>query len=287
MSEAKTLVFFGAHPDDESFGMGATLAQYASAGVRVYYVCSTGGEAGTVDAEYMKGHKTIGELRKAELSCAARALGLAGTYFLGYRDSGMEGAADNSHPDALIMAPLEAVAGRMVRHIRELKPAVVITHDAGGSYGHPDHIATHQAAVRAFSAAGDPLLYPEAGPSFKPAKLYFGVRPLRRLKLLVRLMPLFGKDPRHFGRNGDIDLTRLTSVDYTIDAVVRLNKQAVEDRRRAAACHASQGGGRRRRGFFRILEFLENIRGPADYFSRACPPPDPRRREKDLFEGAG
>jgi len=57
MNKQKTLIFFGAHPDDETFGMGATLAQYASSGVKVYYVCSTRGEAGTVDPEFMQGYK--------------------------------------------------------------------------------------------------------------------------------------------------------------------------------------------------------------------------------------
>ena len=132
MNKQKTLVFFGAHPDDESYGMGSTLAQYAASGVRVYYVCSTGGESGTVAPEHLKGHATIKELRSAEMACAAQVLGLAGVFDLGYRDSGMQGSQDNKLPDALAMAPVEEVAGRMVKIIREIKPLVVVTHDAGG-----------------------------------------------------------------------------------------------------------------------------------------------------------
>ena len=145
MSKQRTLIFFGAHPDDETFGMGATLALYALRGVKVYCVCSTRGEAGTVDPELMKGYATIGDLRWNELKCAAQVLGLADIIYLGYRDSGMRGSEQNKHPDALAMAPIEEVAGRMVKIIRELKPDVVLTHDAGGGYGHPDHIATHNA----------------------------------------------------------------------------------------------------------------------------------------------
>ena len=74
MDKQKTLIFFGAHPDDETFGMGATLAQYAATGVKVYYVCSTRGEAGTVDLEYMQDYKTIADLRTAEMQCAASVL---------------------------------------------------------------------------------------------------------------------------------------------------------------------------------------------------------------------
>ena len=285
MNKQKTLVFFGAHPDDESFGIGSTLAQYSAAGVKVYYVCSTGGEIGTVDPKHLKGHDTIEQLRAAELKCAAEVLGLAGVFYLGYRDSGMRGSRHNQHPDALAMAPIEVVAGRAVKIIREIKPDVVITHDASGGYGHPDHIATHNATVKAFYAAGDPEQYPQAGPVYQPSKLYFGVRLRKLMKLIVRLMPLFGQDPHHFGRNRDVDLTRMTSFEFPVHAVIRLTKQSIEMRNKAVACHASQSSGRRRPAPFRILEIIERIRGPKDYFMREYPPPTGQRQEKDLFEG--
>lgn len=285
MNKQRVLVFFGAHPDDETFGMGATLAQYALSGVKVYCVCSTGGEVGTVDPEHMKGYESIADLRSVELKCAAGVLGLTGTVCLGYRDSGMRGSEDNKHPDSLAMASLEEVAGRMVRIIRELKPDVIITHDAGGGYGHPDHVATHNAVVKAFYAAGETSQYPEAGAVFQPSKLYFGVRPRGYMKLMVRLMPLFGQDPHHFGRNKDIDLTRTTGVEYPVHAAIRLHKKSILIRNEAAACHASQGGGRPRAGLFRIIRIIEKLRGQKDYFMREFPPVTSRRREKDLFEG--
>jgi LmbE family N-acetylglucosaminyl deacetylase len=284
MSKRRSLVFFGAHPDDESFGPGSTLAQYASAGASVYYVCSTGGEAGTVAPVFLKRYASIAELRGAEMECAARALGLAEVIYLGYRDSGMRGTESNKHPGAMAVAPLEEVTGRVVRILRRIRPDVVITHDAGGGYGHPDHVATHNATVRAFSAAGNPELYPDAGPAFQPRKLYFAVRPRGIMKLMIRLMPLFGQNPRRFGRNKDIDLTRMIGVDYPVHAVIRLSKPAVAMRNKAAACHASQGGGRPPQGPFRVLRMIERVRGPRDYFMRASPP-HRRRKEKDLFEG--
>ncbi len=285
MNKQKTLVFFGAHPDDESFGIGSTLAQYAAAGVKTYYVCSTGGELGTVAPKRLKGHDTIAKLRSVELECAARVLGLTRVFYLGYRDSGMRGSDDNKHPDSLAMAPIEEVARRAVRIIREIKPDVVITHNTDGGYGHPDHIATNNATVKAFYASGDPTQYPEAGPIFQPNKLYFGVRSRKLMKMMVRLMPLFGQDPHHFGRNGDVDLTKTTSVAYPIHAVIRLKKQAIEIRNKAVACHASQSGGRRRPGLFRIIGIIEKIRGPRDCFMQAYPPPTIRYKEKGLFEG--
>src|SRR3990172_1468015 len=244
MAKEKIMVFLGAHPDDESFGPGSTLAQYAAGGVRVYVICSTGGEAGTVAPEHMQGYASVKELRAAELDCAAKSLGLARLYRLGYRDSGMRGSAENKHPECLAMAPNEEVTGRIVKIFREIKPDVVITHDEGGGYGHPDHIATHNATVKAFEAAGDPKQYPEAGPAFKPGKLYFGIRPAGSMKVMIKLMPLWGQDPRHFGSNKDIDLTRRLREEYPVHAIMRLKKKSVMIRNEAAACHASQGGGR-------------------------------------------
>jgi LmbE family N-acetylglucosaminyl deacetylase len=197
----------------------------------------------------------------------------------------MQGSQDNKHPDALAMAPIEEVAGRMVKLLRELKPDVVITHEPGAGYGHPDHIATHNATVKAFYAASDPTQYSEAGPVFQPRKLYFGVRPHGFIKMMVKLMPLFGQNPHRFGRNKDIDLTGMIDVEYPVHAAIHLTKQAIETRSKAAACHASQGGGRLRPGPFRILRIVEKLRGQRDYFMRAYPSPTNQRQEEDLFEG--
>ena len=287
MNKQKTLVFFGAHPDDESFGIGSTLAQYASSGVKAYYVCSTGGELGTVEDRHLEGYDSIKQLRENEMECAAKVLGLAGFFYLGYRDSGMRDSADNEHPDSLAAAPIDEVAKRVVKIIREIKPDVVITHDAGGSYGHPDHIATNKAVVKAFYAAADPEQYPETGPAFQPGKLYFGTRMRRFMKTMIRLMPLFGQDPHHFGRNKDVDLTKMMGIEYPVHAIIHLGKEAVETRNKAIACHASQTGGGQRSWMFRIIELFSKLRGPRDYFTRDYPPPNSQRKEKDLFQGIG
>ena len=114
----KTILAVLAHPDDESFGMGGTLALYARKGFDVYYVCATRGEVGTVDPEHMQGFKSIGELREGELRCAAEHLGLKQVFFLDYRDSGMPGMEDNKHPDAQINHSLDEVAAKVVKYIR-------------------------------------------------------------------------------------------------------------------------------------------------------------------------
>ena len=277
----RTMVFIGAHPDDETFGLGATLAQYTMAGVRVYYACATRGEAGSTDPEMLKGFASMGDLRWHELECAARELGLAGVIHLGYRDSGMAGTPDNTHPLALAAAPLDQVVARMVKVVRDLKPQVVLTFDPIGGYRHPDHVAVHNAAVQAFEAAADPASYPEAGPPHRAQKLYFPVFSHRALRVMVRLMPLFGRDPRHSGRNKDIDLTAIASIDFPVHAVIRLTKGAMAARDRAFECHASQLGGRPPPGG--LLRLFDAFSGTRDYFMRAYPPPG-RRRERDLFQ---
>ncbi len=123
-------------------------------------------------------------------------------------------APDNKHPQALCNAPVEQVTARIVKIIREVRPQVILTHDPHGDYGHPDHIAAHKATVAAFYAAGDPNKYPEFGASFQPSKLYFNVFPRRLIKFAVRLLPLFGQNPKKFGRNKDIDLTALAGESY-------------------------------------------------------------------------
>ena len=67
MDTQKTLVFVGAYPDDETYGVGGTLTQYATAGVRVYYICATRGEAGKTDPTQAHGHDTLGDIRWKEL----------------------------------------------------------------------------------------------------------------------------------------------------------------------------------------------------------------------------
>jgi LmbE family N-acetylglucosaminyl deacetylase len=275
----KTLLAVLAHPDDESFGMGGTLALYASRGCDVYLVCATRGEVGEADEEHMKGFASVGEMRESELRCAAGILGLRGVFFLGYRDSGMPGSVENRHPDAQINAPVEEVAGRVVRYIRELKPDVVLTFDPIGGYRHPDHIHIQRAATLAFERANDPLFFPEAGAPFAPQALYYHTIPHGFLKAAVLLLRLFGKDPRRFGRNGDIDLASIAEVDFPVH--VRINIRPVwEKKEQAGACHSSQGGGQMRSG---LRGAVSRLFGGSETFMRAYPPAKNTRTARDLF----
>jgi LmbE family N-acetylglucosaminyl deacetylase len=280
MSETKKILSVLAHPDDESFGMGGTLALYAQQGVEVHLVCATRGEAGEVGPDYLQDFDSIAELREGELRCAAAHLGLAGVYFLDYRDSGMTGSKDNEHPDALCQAPLDDVAAKIVHYIRKIKPHVVLTFDPIGGYRHPDHIAIHDATVKAFDLAGDPG-HENGLPPFTPQKLYYHTISKQFIRLSVRLIKLFGKDPSKWGANEDIDLTSLAIEDFPINALI--NYRMVEKRKDAASiCHASQGGAGLAKG---PLRWISRLIGGKDQFIRAYPLPKPRERESDLFDG--
>jgi N-acetyl-1-D-myo-inositol-2-amino-2-deoxy-alpha-D-glucopyranoside deacetylase len=288
MNKPRTLLLTGAHPDDESFGIGGTLAQYAAKGYKVYYVCGTRGEVGEVAPEFMKNFKTVAELRTHELDCAAKELGLTDVIYLGYRDSGMAGTPDNKHPKALAAAPTEKVAVQIVKILRELKPEVVITSDPNGGYGHPDHIAIHKATALAFDAVGDANKYPEAGPPFQPQKLYYHVFSVKFFKFMLKVWQLLGRDVHHMGRNKDIDFTEFMELEYPIHCAVRLKKKSLEIRDRAAACHASQlggGGGGRQGGLMGLLEMLRKLFGQRDCYMRVYPPVEGRVNEHDLFQG--
>src|SRR5512135_950548 len=251
-NQAHTLLAVLAHPDDETFGMGGTLALYARRGDSVYLVCATRGEVGTVDPEHLQNYSSIAELREAELRCAAEHLGLRGVYFLGYRDSGMPGSEDNKHPEAQVAHSVDEVAGKVVNYIRQLKPDAVLTFDPIGGYRHPDHIHIHQATVLAFQKAGDASFHPEAGSPFQPRALYFQVFPRQFLRIATRLMPIVGIDPRRFGRNKDVDLRSLVDVDFPVHVCV--DTTAVSDVTNAASqCHASQGGGKMRTGVMGLV----------------------------------
>lgn len=282
MSEKKIILSVLAHPDDETFGMGGTLALYAREGADVYLICATKGEVGEVPEGMMQGYSTVAELREHELAEAAKLLGLKEVIYLGYRDSGMPGSEDNHHPQALAAAPIEEVAAKVAHYIRLLKPQVVLTFDPIGGYRHPDHIAIQQAAKKAFYEAGDPTRYVDDLPPYQPQKLFFHTMPKFVLRMGIFFMRLMGKDPHKFGRNGDIDLAAIAEVSFPVNAVINYYPVA-EIRNQAAACHASQGGTQITSGGG-VIGMFRKFFGSKDQFMQAYPKPG-RGVVHDLFEG--
>ena len=96
-----TLLFVFAHPDDEGFGSGGTLAMLASRGAKITLICATSGEVGEISDPALATPETLGEVRREELRRAMAVTGIKDVRFLHYRDSGMAGTEDNEHPDSL------------------------------------------------------------------------------------------------------------------------------------------------------------------------------------------
>jgi LmbE family N-acetylglucosaminyl deacetylase len=277
---SRRLLAVMAHPDDESFGTGGTLAHYAKQGAAVSLICATRGEAGSLPADMADFKGDIAALREHELRCASEILGLKDVFFLDYRDSGMPGAGDNQHPDALIAQPQAEVSRKIALLMREIKPQVVITFDPIGGYRHPDHIAVHEATVDAFYLAGNPDTLPGPPPAYQPQKLYYYTFSKRMVKFLLRLMPIFGINPRRFGRNNDIDLLALAEDEFPIHAKISY-REVVSLKEKASACHHSQQDPAAR-GF---LRYLDRMVGGKETFMRGYPPAEDGLRESDLFEG--
>jgi LmbE family N-acetylglucosaminyl deacetylase len=283
----KRLLISFAHPDDESFAMAGTIVRYVAEGVQVYLICATNGDVGEAPQGMLAQYGSVAELRLSELCCAAQTLGLTRVFTFNYRDSGMAGSPDNSHPASLAAADMDEVVGRIVGVIREVRPQVIVTFDPVGGYNHPDHVKMHQATERAFHAAGDPGSYSKQLrelPPYQAQKLYYHTFPRRLLRIAVKLMPLLGQDPSRLGRNHDIDLRTVAECDVPIHA--RIDTTAYHEvSDLAVACHASQHDGRIA-GPLRLIRWLNrSLFGESDLFSRAYPPVTRRCKERDLFEG--
>lgn len=180
MTRPAGLLLVHAHPDDECFATGGLIARSVAEGRRVDLVVCTGGEEGEVHDPSLdpdEARPRMREIRAGELDCSVAHLRGAGpgelnVHRLGYRDSGMMDSEANKHPEAFWQADLDEATGRLVAVIRAAQPAVMVTYDANGNYGHPDHINAHRVAVAAMQAASDPSRFGDTGPAFAVDKFY-------------------------------------------------------------------------------------------------------------------
>ena len=228
------------HPDDESYGAAGLMALAAAAGNPVWVLCVTNGDQGGRPGEVGVDHSLDPEIRLEELRCACREMGIAEPIFLGYRDSGMEGWG--APEGSLSKADSDEIVQRMIEVIRRLRPAVIVTFDPGGIYGHPDHVKCSATATEAYRRA--------AAEPGGPVALYHQVMPRSRVAGMRAAM----EEERR--RSGDTtppsedDLRqqeafeRLARPDEEITTIVAIGE--VLDRKLAAlACHDSQMRGRR------------------------------------------
>ena len=237
-----TLMAVFAHPDDESFGSGGSLARYgADPDVRSVLICATRGEAGEISDPALASHEELGKVREGELRCACQHLGIDDLQLLDYRDSGMAGTAQNQDPRSLVMADTDEVVGKVVAHIRREHPDVVVTFDEAGGYGHPDHIAIHQHTKAAFAAAADPKRYPEQIEGglqpHQARKLYFTAIPRRFFRAAVEKMGELGLEVPERYQHLQIEEVGLPDSACTTDIYV---EDCWDSKQAAIQCHATQ-----------------------------------------------
>lgn len=264
MTASLKLLAILAHPDDESLGLGGTLAKYAAEGVATYLVCATRGERGWAGNEKDNpGLEALGRLREGELRAACAILGVRETTFLDYIDGDLDQAS-----------PAEAVA-KLVSCLRRVRPQVVVTFGPEGAYGHPDHIAicqfTHAALIRAADSA-----YADPQPPHQVSKLYYMVDSRDFVTYVESLlgpisMEVAGETRQHPGWEEWAITTRLDAAAYWQTALA------------AIQCHQSQ-----------IAQYAldkladdqhRRIWGQGTFYRALSLVNGGRRVENDLFEG--
>ncbi len=157
-----------AHPDDESLGVGGTLAKYASEGVATSLVTATRGQRGRFrghrEPPEHPGAEALARIREAELERAAATLGISDVTLLDYWDQDLD------------KADAPAIVAEIAGHLRRVRPQVVVTFPPDGAYGHPDHIAISQFTTAAVVAAASPDIETPVAPAARPhavSKLYY------------------------------------------------------------------------------------------------------------------
>lgn len=221
MNEQLKLMAIFAHPDDEAFGTGGTLARYAHEGVEVHLVTATTGEAGQIFNPDVESSLPMSILREKELRCACQQYGLKALHLLGYVDG------------QTTIIPQNTAVYRIVELMRRIKPQVVISFGPDGIYGHYDHLAVHRWSSIAVQLAADTEWWPEAGPPHEVAKFYHRAMPDEQIAQMEevsgRSAVLMDGVPFPFVGYPSEEIT--TVIDIEPYAEIKL---------RAIRCHASQ-----------------------------------------------
>ncbi|PJJ56731.1 N-acetyl-1-D-myo-inositol-2-amino-2-deoxy-alpha-D-glucopyranoside deacetylase [Mumia flava] len=226
-----------AHPDDETIGTGAVMAQHAAAGDGVTLVTCTLGEEGEIlvpELAHLASDRDdgLGAHRIGERDAAMKALGVTDARWLGgegrYRDSGMAwdeatGAA-TAAPDipanAFWHADLREAADHLVAIIREVRPQVLVTYDQFGGYGHPDHVQAHRVATYAVALAATASYRTDLGEAWDVAKVYWTAQSESRLREGLRRLRASGDTTTFEGMDPDGDLSWMATPDALISTVV-------------------------------------------------------------------
>lgn len=255
------------HPDDESLGLGGTLAKYSAEGVETHLICATRGERGwTGSPNENPGLEALGKIREGELKCAASHLGLKETIFLDYID----GDVDKANPIEII--------DKIAHQIRRIQPQVVITFSLDGAYGHPDHIALSQFTSAALVRSAEPNFTDSQNlQPFQVPKYYHMVDSKIMVDTLTQMigglsMEVDGVLRKHFGWEEWAITTRIDTRMY------------FENLWEAILCHQSQLAGFN--GFTNLpKEKLKQLFSEGTFVRVYSLVNGGREIEQDLFEG--
>jgi LmbE family N-acetylglucosaminyl deacetylase len=262
-----------AHPDDESLGVGGTLAKYAAEGVETSLVTATLGEAGRyrghpVGHELHPGAAVLAGIREAELRAASDVLGVRELILLGYRDQELDR-----------VDPREA-QGRIAHAIRRVRPHVVVTFGPDGAYGHPDHVAISQLATAAIVRAAGRSSSRGEGRTLPPHRV-------DKLYYMAMTGPAWAAYQGAFKRLVSIvDGVERQAVPWPEWAVTTAidTRDAWSTVWRAVSCHESQIAG-----YARLKELSpehhEGLWGRQNYYRAFSTVNGGRARETDLLEG--
>jgi LmbE family N-acetylglucosaminyl deacetylase len=230
----KRLLGVFAHPDDEGTTSGA-LIQYNTAGIATGLVCATRGEVGEIADPALATPENLSQVREGEMRAAAEVLGVRNLWFLDYRDSGMDGTADNANPRAFVQVNSAEVVGKLVKIIREFRPQVIVTFDESGAYGHPDHIAIYRHTTSAFHAAADAVQYPELGAAHSVSKLYYTSFPRSAMRAIGEWL----STQNYEGSFSDLDPEKMGMPDELISVWLNVEAQRVQ-KDRSWSMHRTQ-----------------------------------------------
>lgn len=218
-----------AHPDDEQVGTAGALLACVEQGVAIHLLLATRGEAGEISDPALATPETLGAVREQEMREVCRLLSFESPIFLDHPD----GKLSDVEPDRLMR--------EVVAEIRRIRPRVVLSFDANGGYGHPDHIAIHHATVAAFDATADPEFASDLGPPHRPDKLYATAYPRSMLATLNEAMVANGFPALDFGSVQTITADAIGTDDARVTTVVPVER--FFDRRSASlATHQTQYG---------------------------------------------
>ncbi|MFD0838279.1 PIG-L family deacetylase [Williamsia serinedens] len=185
-----SVMFVHAHPDDESLWTGGTIARLADAGATLSTLCLTWAD---------------GTKRHAELQRALAALGAPPATALGYADRGFADSAPGA--PRLCDADFDVVVMQVAGAIRTHRPDVVVTYDAYGVYGHPDHIRTNRVTLAAVDAAATSSIYPDAGLAWQVRSAYLTTVPTSTMEAIRRRIGTDPDAPPAGTPDEDIDLS--------------------------------------------------------------------------------